>query len=164
VLVRKHPSVGRLVNLAIDGEALATAMFDEVPRAIRAHPTSIIIWMGTNDFANGGSVDVVTYELDQMLATLAGTHARIFVINYPNMKAAGNPFNKVVPKDLAFNRAMLPILTRHHATLIDMYHAGQAIWRNPADIQQDNKPHPTAAGSVAIEEVVYAALHQAGVL
>jgi lysophospholipase L1-like esterase len=175
ILVQKHPRAGQLVNLAVPGyeyayetpctNSLCSGARTQTQMAISAHPTLIIIWMGINDFVAGRSVGAVTHDLDHMLGLLAMTHARIFVINYPDMSALGEPpGGPINHADLAFNRAMLPILARDHAALIDMYQATHAIWGNPSDIQQNNAAHPTAKGSVAIAQVVYAALHRDGAL
>ncbi len=170
-LVRTHPQLGQLVNLAIpgygffnEGVSLDGPNFrttSQTMLAIAAHPTLIIIWMGINDFHKGYSVGDVTHHLDQMLGALAVTHARIFVINYMNTMAWGSPINH---DDLFLNQTMLPILAYHHATLIDMFQQTHAIWENPLDIQQHSPPHPTVKGSAAIAQVVYVALHHAGLL
>jgi lysophospholipase L1-like esterase len=160
VLVRRHPSVGRLVNLAMDGNTFDQAIttLDDIKQAIAAHPTLIIIWLGAADInLNGEPVGHVTRNLDQMLGGLSAAHARIFVSNYPDLTAMGFPAALLV-----YNRAMLPILARRHATLIDMHQFSRQIWGNVSDIQQDNTPHPTVAGSAAIAQVMYNALHHAG--
>jgi lysophospholipase L1-like esterase len=162
VLVRQHPSLGQLANLAMDGNTFdqAISVLNDIKRAVAAHPTLIIIWLGAADInLNGEPVGHVTMRLDQMLGGLAAAHARVFVSNYPDLTNMGFP-----PALHVYNRAMLPILARHHATLIDMYRFTQQIWGNPRDIQQDNTPHPTVAGSVAIAKVVYDALHHVGEL
>ncbi len=169
VLVRTHPRLGRLVNLSEDGYAFflegltspgGPSHGSQTTQAIAAHPTLIIIWLGVNDvFGGNRSARDTAHDLDLMLGYLAATHARIFVMNYFDATAYGVPY--LVP----LNRAIVPILARHHAQLIDLYPSTYAIWDNPADVQSVHiDPHPTAKGSVAIAQVVYATLHRDGVL
>jgi lysophospholipase L1-like esterase len=177
ILVHTHPELGRLVNLAIpgygffkegtvpDGPQLRAT--SQTLQAIAADPTLIIIWMGINDLHHPQySVADVTQQLDRMLGTLEVTGARLFVINEMDARAMDphvwNP--RIERSALEYNQTMLPVLARHHATLIDMYQETQAIWGNPADVLPQAAPHPSVAGTTAIAEVVYRALHQAGVL
>ncbi len=176
ILVHKYPQLGKLVDLAIPGYGFFNEgkvrngpefrPASQTMRVIAARPTLIVIWMGINDFHHGYTVADVTQHLDQMLSALAVTGAPIFVINYMDARAMDTRvWNAPIEQNaLAFNHTMLPVLARHHATLIDMYHQTQAIWGNPMDIQLHGAPHPTVQGTTAIAQVVATALYRAGLL
>jgi lysophospholipase L1-like esterase len=160
-LVERHlPKGSHVVDLSAGANTLRVALLLDVGPAIKSHPTMMTVWLGLDDLDDGDTAAAAAARLDTLLARLEVTHARIFVINYPDLGVlpSSNPLQRDRAKVLAYDRAIPAIAVRHHTTVIDMVRFSQSILGRPDSL--GFTIFPSAAAHARMATIIYDALHQ----
>lgn len=158
------PPSTTLVNLGIPGATVATALREELPRALELDPTLVTVWLNVNDIVCG----IAPADFERDLGTLVGAlcrsgRARVLVANVPPLDrlpayvayAASKPehgpeaLNRVVT---AYNAATARIAAREGAALVDLHTVGLAARRagTEASFVSADGFHPSTAGHAAV--------------
>lgn len=161
----------RLVNLAVPGATVASALAVQVPRAERLRPDVVTVWLVVNDIVAGVPVEGYEAQFDELVGRLSrGAADRMLVGNCPYLdrlpaylawQAAGllpdhDAANEVVDR---YNAAIERAVSRHDATLVDLRTAGLAARRaglEPGLYARDGF-HPSTAGHKALAAAFAAA-------
>jgi lysophospholipase L1-like esterase len=114
----------------------ASALTYELPTALSAHATVVTIFISLVDITE--RTPVVTYqaELDRLLRAFQRKHIRMFVANIwderlfppqsdPASVSLGKAYNAVIPA----------LVTKHGATLVDLFAASNAILSQPTHVK-----------------------------
>jgi lysophospholipase L1-like esterase len=163
LLARQLPQPVQLVNLGVPGTTLRQALAEQLPRAIRAQPDLITVWLLVNDVLAGVSPTTYGADLDRLLGELrANTSAVVAVGNAPLAPAGLDPWGMpdVARRGitLAWNAVIARAAQKHGAVLVDL-HTRWPLADHPDHIGPDGL-HPTAAGYRALADAFLAALRQ----
>jgi acyl-CoA thioesterase I len=167
LLAQHLPAGSRLVNLGSPGITLSRALQETVPRAVRAQPGLVTIWLVINDVLEGVTVDQYRANLDRLLAQLREeTPAHVAIGNLPDpptslggIRVPGMLRQAVVAP---WNQAIAGAVRRHDAILVDV-HREWPVAQHPEFIGPDGF-HPTAVGYRALAEVFARTLRREGLL
>ena len=154
-----------VVNLGIGSATAFQAETQELPVAEDAHPTIAVVWLGVNDYAQGVSLSTFSGNLANVLNGLAGTGAKVYVANLPDLSLLPS-FSRQNPQTLAadiaaWNAAIAQQAQASGATLIDLYSAWRAAPDKAALVSNDGL-HPTTAGYRALATLFLDAIRRQG--
>jgi len=163
-LSKRLPKGSRYLNLGVSGITLGAAQGVELPRALAAHPTVVTVWLAVNDL--NAQVPSLDYgrEIDQLLASLQATHARVFVGNVPDLslvpvyQKSGVPLAQIDAAVQAYNSAIAAAATRHGATVVDLYTHSKEIVGHSNYISGDGF-HPSIQGYALLANYFYSVMH-----
>lgn len=162
-LIARLPSDNAALNLGISGAKLHDALTEELPQALKAHPTLVTVWLAGNDFR--GCTDLASYtaDLNTLLDQLrSGTKAQIFVANLPDMSLlpamqpgsqglgacfANADQAKIRAMTQLWNAAIATTVAAHGDVLVDLFIGELAS--HPEYISRDGF-HPSSAGYAAL--------------
>lgn len=168
-----------LYNFGVPSETTAQALVDELPPALTVHPTLATVWLNVDDLVAGVPVADYATRLDQLVAGLRRTGARVLLANTPQLVhlpayAACRPDpppgsvkcplgsvalpspDQAEAEVQAYNAATAGVAARQGATLVDLYRAGDVPDQHPGYVSRDGF-HPSAEGAAAIAAAFAAA-------
>ncbi len=162
------PPGGAFVNLGVSGSVALQAKDQQLPGAIAQRPTVVSIWLAVNDM--NATIEPASYRdaLGAIVdALVAGTQAKIFVGNVPDVR--GVPAYKDADKAAlgaqitAYNDAIASIVGRHpgRAFLVDLF-TGSAQLVSTITVSADGF-HPSDDGYKLIADRFLAAMRANGV-
>ena len=151
-----------LVNLGIPGATVAQASRDELPVALAVQPAIITIWLAVNDFDANVPLPEYERQLHSLVASLAaGTHARIFVGNMPDLSLiphfATRDRQQLLSQVQAWNAGIAAVCKSTGATLVNIFAGWRELAEHPEYISGDGF-HPSAAGAERLAELFAAAI------
>jgi acyl-CoA thioesterase I len=146
----------RVVNLGVSGSTLAQARREQLGPALDAQPDVVTVWLAVNDLNARVPLESYSADLDQLLAALEQTHARVLVGNVPDLTPLG-AYAGVAPDDLRaevdrWNQAIAAICARHQAQLVDLHAHWQEAAEHPEYLSADGF-HPSPAGYARLAHV-----------
>lgn len=151
-----------LVDLGIPGATVAQAIRDELPVALDVQPAIVTIWLAVNDF--DANVPLPTYErqLSRLITALAaGTHARIFVGNMPDLTLipyfASRNHQQLLSQVQAWNAGIATVCKSTGASLVSIFAGWRELAEHPEYISGDGF-HPSATGAERLAEIFAAAI------
>lgn len=164
------PANTRFANLAVPGATLASALADQLPKAVAMRPSLVTVWLNVNDLR--GRVRPADFERDlemlvQQLRNESG--ARVLVANVPPLDRLPALRFVPVPADLvgrqvdAYNAATAAVAARQQAVLVDLHAAGldaRAAGTEPGLVSADGF-HPSTAGYALVARTFADALRAA---
>jgi lysophospholipase L1-like esterase len=114
----------------------AGALANELPAALRAHATVVTIYIGLVDITEMTPMATYQAEVDRLLRAFQRKHIRMFVANIwderlftpqsdPASVSLGQAYNAVIPA----------LVTKHGATLVDLFAASNAILSQPTHVK-----------------------------
>jgi acyl-CoA thioesterase-1 len=170
-------------DFGLPSESTAAALKDELPPALDVHPTIVTVWLNVDDLIGGIPVTDYEPELDQLVAALRKTGARVAVANTPHLDhlpayaacrpdppaGAKCPLASITlpPPDQVdalvqgYNAAIARVAAKEGATLVDLYAAGEVPDLHPEYVGRDGF-HPSGAGAAAIADTFATALNLPG--
>lgn len=162
------PPGGAFVNLGVSGSIAVQAKDQQLPGAIAQRPTVISIWLAVNDM--NATIEPASYRdaLGAIVdALVAGTEAKIFVGNVPDVR--GVPAYKDADKTAlgaqitAYNDAIASIVARHpgRVFLVDLF-TGSAQLVSTITVSADGF-HPSDDGYKLIADRFAAAMRANGI-
>lgn len=179
------PSGARFVNLGIPGATVATALEQELPKALELSPTLVTVWLNVNDLIARVPLDTYQSQLTQLVRGLRrGGATRVLVANTPPLdrlpaylaclpdQPAGSvakcplPAGSAPSPELvrlgvsAYNRLIAEVVSAEGAELVDLHAAGLAArsgGREESLFGTDGF-HPSTAGHKAVAEAFAAAI------
>lgn len=155
VLAKNLPGTTELTKLGFIGRLARDMRKAELPQAVAAKPDVIVLWTGVNDINAGVSVETFAVDLDVLLGGLAGTGARLFVVNLPDLdrlpffKAQAAVYREVLP---AWQDAMRLGAATHGGQVIDLGAYTREIEAHPEYLATDGF-HPSTAGYRRLAEI-----------
>jgi acyl-CoA thioesterase I len=162
------PPGATYANLGVSGSLTAQAGTEQLPRAIRARPTVISIWLAVNDMNAGVSPADHAAALARIVDGLvASTDARVFIGNVPDLRAVP-AYADTDPEVLAaligaYNDGIAGVARRHgdRVVLVDL-HIGSAELMTDVTVASDGF-HPSDAGYTLIADRFAAAMRETGI-
>ncbi len=154
VFHREHlDAATRLVVVGVPGATVATALADQLPRAVAEEPTLATVWLNVNDLLAG--VPAATYEdqLQQLVRGLRRGGATAVLV-------ANTPPHFVLPRAIgeqgvrAYNSAIGRVVQEEAAILVDLHQAGVEARARGQDTELIGADgfHPSTAGHRALAE------------
>jgi lysophospholipase L1-like esterase len=156
----------RLVNLCASGARVADVVAEQVERALTSSPAVVTLGIGINDVTRGTDVDAFAADYERVAAALAGTGARVVVVNVPDLSlsplAADEATRRGVrERVLAVNARIAAAARRHGFELVDLHDATEAeLARDPGLLAED-RFHPSDRGYDRWTELVAPAFERA---
>ncbi|HUP69246.1 MAG TPA: SGNH/GDSL hydrolase family protein [Acidimicrobiales bacterium] len=179
VLRKEALSKSRFVNLGIPGATVATALEQELPKAVELSPTIVTVWLNVNDLI--ARVPLATYEsqLAELLRGLRrGGATRVLVANtppldrlpaylacLPNPQAGPDakcplPPGMVPSPELvrlgvsAYNKIIAKVAAAEGAEVVDLHSVGLAARSKNREALLFGKDgfHPSTAGHQAVAD------------
>ncbi len=144
----------RVINLGVSGSTLAQALNEQLGPAVDARPDVVTVWLAVNDFNAGVPLDRYAQDLDQLLARLKDTSARVLVANVPDLAQLA-PFARraqMAEQVDAWNQAIGIAAQRNGATLVDLHAHWQEAAEHPEYLSQDGF-HPSSEGYARLADV-----------
>jgi acyl-CoA thioesterase-1 len=159
-------------NYGISGETVGGALTEEVPKALRARPTLVTVWLNVNYLNSGVKTADYQSQLQQLVRAMRqGGRARVLVANTPwldklplyvlcrNGTAAfqcppavrtlqPSAINAAVD---AYNLAIAAVVRQEGAELVDLHAQGEVSAEHPGYVSGDGF-HPSTAGHAAVAE------------
>lgn len=169
-LIAHLPPHSHALNVGISGALLHEALTRELPQVIALQPTLVTVWLVGNDFRNCTPLTQYAADLDTLLSQLqTQTHAAVFVANTPDMSQLpyfkqGAPESPCLQGESSaqiralaqqWNDVINPIVTRHGATLVDLFNSDLA--GHPEYIAADGF-HPSSAGYEVLADLFWLAI------
>jgi lysophospholipase L1-like esterase len=160
------PSGSRTVNLAISGATAPQAATQELPVALDAGGTDVVVWLGVNDIAAGVPLETFSTSLSQIVGNLrTQTGARVYVGNIPDLKLL-KAFRGRAPGELdalvaSWNGAIAALCTETGAHLVDVFASWNAVPDRGALVSADGL-HPTSAGYQQLADLFWQTMKAAG--
>ncbi len=178
------PSGARFVNLGIPGATVATALEQELPKALELSPTLVTVWLNVNDLIARVPLDTYQSQLTQLVRGLRrGGATRVLVANTPPLDrlpaylaclpnrppsvakcplpAGSAPSPELVRLGVsAYNRVIAKVVSAEGAELVDLHAAGLAArsgGREESLFGTDGF-HPSTAGHKAVADAFAAAI------
>jgi lysophospholipase L1-like esterase len=155
-------------NLGVSGSLAAQAQRDQLPVALREQPSVVTVWLAVNDL--NAQIPPATYgaSLGAIVDGLvAGTGARIFVGNVPDLRAVP-VYAALDPLVLlalvqSYNAQVTAVAAKHagRVTVVDLF-SGSADLTSQITVAGDGF-HPSDAGYVLIAGRFADAMRAAGV-
>lgn len=162
------PAGSTYANLGVSGSLTAQAQRDQLPAAIGQSPTVVSIWLAVNDMTSSVPAADHAAALGAIVdALVAGTPARIFVGNVPDLRAvpafAANDQAALLAQIQAYNAGIASLTARHpgRAVLVDLF-AGSAALTSQLTVSADGF-HPSDAGYLLIAERFAEAMRANGI-
>ena len=171
-LAAKLPPGTEFRRFARSGMTLGEGLREQVPALIAYQPDLITVWLVVNDGLHGVNPTTYRANLRTLLAQLTGeTHATIVLLNAPDISLI------LPPQATPGTRANVQLLTQawnrliaeeaaafpDRVLLVDLYGPSQA-GATHRDWVSTDRFHPSTAGYAALAEVVYEAIHTAGIV
>jgi lysophospholipase L1-like esterase len=162
VLATLLPGVTHLTKLGVSG-ATAGRLKDQVPAAVAAKPDAVVLWTGVNDFNAQVPLTQFQSNLDGILTPLAGTGAKLYVVNLPDIdrlpafKVMASGIRAVLP---AWQQAVRTTGARHGAKVVELAPYSNELSTHPDYISGDGF-HPSAIGYRRIAEIVAESMERA---
>ena len=179
VLKKEALPRARLVNLGIPGATVATALEQELPKAVELSPTLVTVWLNVNDLI--ARVPLATYEsqLTRLVRGLRrGGATRVLVANTPPLDRlpaylaclpdppAGSAAQCPLPAGAApspelvrlgvsaYNKIIAKVAAAEGAELVDLHAAGLAARSKNKEsaLFGTDGFHPSTAGHRAVAE------------
>lgn len=179
VLKKEALPKARFVNLGIPGATVATALEQELPKAVELSPTIVTVWLNVNDLI--ARVPLATYEsqLTQLVRALRrGGATRVLVANTPPLDRlpaylaclpgppAGSAAKCPLPAGAApspelvrlgvsaYNKIIAKVAAAEGADVVDLHAAGLAARskNQEAALFGTDGFHPSSAGHKAVAE------------
>jgi lysophospholipase L1-like esterase len=162
------PTGATYANLGVSGSLTAQAATEQLPGAIRERPTIVSIWLAVNDMNAGVSPADHSAALARIVDGLvAGTDARVFIGNVPDLRAVP-VYADTDPEVLAalvgaYNDGIASVARRHgdRVVLVDL-HTGSAELMTDVTVAPDGF-HPSDAGYILIADRFAAAMRETGI-
>lgn len=162
------PPGSAFVNVGVSGSIALQARTAQLPGALAQRPTVISIWLAVNDM--NATIEPASYANDLgaiVDALVAGTEAKIFVGNVPDLRPvpAYADKDKVVLYALinGYNAAIAAIAAKHpgRVTLVDLF-TGSAPLVSTITVSGDGF-HPSDAGYQLIADRFADAMRASGI-
>ncbi len=158
------PPSTTVVNLGIPGATVATALREELPRALELEPDLVTVWLNVNDIVCGVTPAHFERDLGALVGALCRSgRSRVLLANVPPLDrlptylayAASRPehgpeaLNTVVA---AYNAATARIAAREGAVVVDLHAVGLAARQSgtEASFVSADGFHPSTAGHAAV--------------
>ena len=117
-----------------------------------ARPDVAVLWTGVNDLVWGGQLPAYRQDLDAVVGGLAGTGAKVFVVNLPDVTR--------LPAVRPHAALFAPVLSRWQGTVREVARAhgahtvelGALSWL-PDEIAPDGY-HPSSKGYQRLAEII----------
>ncbi|HEV8229463.1 MAG TPA: GDSL-type esterase/lipase family protein [Candidatus Limnocylindria bacterium] len=167
-IARLLPPGSAFVNVGVSGSVAVQARTQQLPGALAQKPTVVSIWLAVNDL--NATIEPTSYASDLgaiVDALVAGTDAKIFVGNVPDLRPvpAYAEADKVAlfARIGAFNAAIAAIAARHPGRVFvaDLL-TGSAELVSTMTVSADGF-HPSDAGYQLIADRFIAAMRANGV-
>jgi len=164
-LAHELPQPTRLLNLGVPGATLAQGQSEELPVALDAHPSAIVIWMAVNDYIRNVSLTAYTATLRATLATIRrdDPQTRVFVGDMPDLRYVpyfyGRDPAALYADVQAWNAAIAQAAADNGATLLDINAAWGGLSNNQQYLSQDGL-HPSTEGAQALADYFSHVIHQ----
>lgn len=164
------PDGTRYANLAVPGATLASALTDQVPKAVAMRPSLVTVWLNVNDLRDRVRPPDFERGLEQLVEQLRDEGgARVLVANVPPLDRLPALRFVPIPADLvdrevdAYNAATAAVAARQQAILVDLHTAGLAArvaGTEPGLVSADGF-HPSTAGYALVARTFADALRAA---
>lgn len=164
------PASTRFANLAVPGATLASALSDQVPKAVAMRPSLVTVWLNVNDLRDRVRPADFERGLERLVEQLRKEGgARVLVANVPPLDHLPAVRFVPIPVDLvdrevdAYNAATDGVARRQHAILVDLHAAGlaaRAAGTEPGLVSADGF-HPSTAGYALVARTFADALRAA---
>lgn len=157
------PQQPNLLNLGINGATVGDVLEQELPVALDANPAWISLWPGVNDIRHGVDLPTFTEQLNDLLARLQASGARVVVLTIPDLRLIP-AFSGQDPAQLdatvqAWNGVITQAAEGHGAILVDLYTDAPELAAHPEYISGDGF-HPSSAGYRRIADLVLKEIHR----
>ncbi len=158
LLASRLPAGTRYHNVGVSGSTVAQAIAEQLPKATRADPDLVTVWLAFNDIAQ--QVDPATYrrDLERLLdALLREPRARVFVANLPDLRGVPSIAAQNQPAVLgavaAYNAVIAEAVRARapRAVLVDLYSGSADILAREVVVAPDGL-HPNDRGYELIAE------------
>ena len=151
------------VNNSCDASRVSNTRTDSIPsglsRAQELHsatvePDIIVVYIGTNDIANGVSLEVFTEAYEQMMTDITDTYdnADVYVCTLLPEKRYNDDALLC-----SFNEAIKDIAELYDCNVVDFYAESGITWDNYTEYTIDNL-HPNATGMDKLSECLVNAI------
>lgn len=160
VLATMLPPGTRVLKVGVSGWQAQQMRDRGVPMVLKAHPDTVVLWVGVNDFLLRTPLPRFRAELAEILIRLQPTHARLVLLNLPDldrlpaMHGAAVQVRRVLPE---WQRTVKEEGRRHGAQVIDLRGFSAEIAVHPEYLSSDGF-HPSAQGYRRLAEIIFATL------
>lgn len=162
------PAGATLVNLGIAGATVAVALAEELPAALAADATVVLVWLSVNDLVAQVPVDTYEAQLRRLVGDLRRGGSRVLVGNAPPLDrlpislsgadgagGADGAAARLGALDQAvgaYNAAVARVVAAEGADLVDLHAAALAARAagTEASLVSEDGFHPSTAGHGAI--------------
>lgn len=151
------------VRLGFPGWTAKQIRANVLTKAVQAQPDLVVIWTGVNDMNAGVSVSAFETELDAILAALAKTEARVYVLNMPDvhrLPAFKAQSATIAPALPLWRTAIQMTADRHGARVVALTPYSDEFEAHPELISQDGF-HPSTRGYQRLAAIIQAAVQPA---
>jgi len=155
-LAKRLPGRVSLMKLGISGASAGEIRRQLLPRAVAARPDVAVLWTGVNDVVWGGQLQAYRRDLDAIVGGLAGTGARVYVVNLPDVTQlpAVRPHAALLGPVLGhWQTAVREVAKAHGAHTVELDVFALELGRHPEYISADGY-HPSAVGYKRLAEVI----------
>lgn len=168
-LISHLPKTAFALNLGVSGILLQAALSQELPDALKERPNLVTIWLVGNDFRDCVPLNQYAANLDSLLSQLqTQTRAQVFVGNVPDMSllpyfkqgaegggacVAGASTATVRVLAQQWNATIDPIIQRHGAVVVDLFHSDLAA--HPNYVSAQDGFHPSSAGYARLADLFW---------
>lgn len=170
LLARHLPRGSRVLNLgsSIDTK-IANALTEELPQALRAHPTLVTVFLNWADARYGTPVAAYRARLTRLLAALRHAHAHVFVGNVADPRVKWDPtiynFDPKATVARRYNTVIASVATQYGATVVDIFSMTKSLWGHPQNVDPNNSDGlPNIKGQAILAQMFYRVMHRRGVL
>lgn len=155
-------------NLGVSGSLTAQAQRDQLPVAVREQPTIVTVWLAVNDLNAQVPAGVYGSSLGAIVDSLvAGTSARIFVGNVPDLRAvpiyaALDPLVLLAAVQ-SYNAQVTAAAAKHagRVVVVDLF-TGSAELMTNVTVAADGF-HPSDAGYALVAQRFADAMRKSGI-
>lgn len=160
VLASLLPQGTRVIKVGGSGWQAQQVRDLGLPEVLRAHPDTVVLWVGVNDFLAEKSLPRFRREFSAILARLEATKARVVVLNLPDldrlpaMRPEASRVRQALPQ---WQRAVEEEGRRHGALVIDLTGFSAEIDSHPDYLSPDGF-HLSAHGYRRLAEIIFVTL------
>jgi acyl-CoA thioesterase-1 len=148
------------VRLGSPGWTAGQIRANVLAEAVRAQPDVVVLWTGMNDLKGGVGLATFEGELGAMLAALAKTPARLYVVNMPDMdrlpafQSITGSLRLAMP---AWQRAIDEAAAHHGAVVVPLTPYSDELTAHPEYLSADGF-HPSTRGYARLAGIIAGAI------
>jgi lysophospholipase L1-like esterase len=160
-LVKQGLHAKHFVDTGIPGTTLPAGFDTELNSALAIRPALATVFFGFNDIRGGVTQAAFLPDLRDLVATLQRAHAKVLIIDLPDLSLLPAVANSGIPGvhaiTVSWNNGMRQVAQQTGAQFLDLAPYSHELATHPAYIAADGL-HPSNQGHARLAQIVLAAI------